>query len=44
MCNNPNPDLVNINASPKFGQIPSICSKDIEHKRNSDKIMDHQGP
>ena len=30
MCNNPNLDLVNINAYPKFGQIPSIHSKDIE--------------
>ena len=30
--NNPNIDLVNINAYAKFGQIPSICSQDIEQK------------
>ena len=30
MCNNPNLDLVNINAYAKFGQILSICSQDIE--------------
>ena len=29
-------DLVNINAFIKFGQILSICSKDIKRKRNSD--------
>ena len=29
MHNNPNLDLVNINADAKFGQIPSICSQDI---------------
>ena len=34
-------DLVNINAFIKFGQILSICSKDIERKRNSDM---NQGP
>ena len=34
-------DLVNINAFIKFGQIVSICSKDIELKRNSDI---NQGP
>ena len=34
--NNPNIDLVYINAYSKFGQILSICSKDIEWKRNSD--------
>ena len=28
-------DLVNINVFIKFGQILSICSKDIEGKRNS---------
>ena len=28
-----NLDLVNINASAKFGPIPSICSQDIEWKR-----------
>ena len=36
-CNNPNIDLVNINAHPNSGQIPSIRSKDIERIRNSDK-------
>ena len=35
--NNANLDLVNINVYSKFGQIPSIRSKDIERKRNSDK-------
>ena len=36
MCNNPNLDLVNINAYAKFGQNPSNCSQDIEWKQNSD--------
>ena len=36
MCNNPNLDLVSINAYAKFGQNPSICSQDIERKQNSD--------
>ena len=40
-CNNPNLDLVNINAYAKVGQLPSIRSQDIEWKRNSDII---QGP
>ena len=40
-CNNPNLDLVNINAYAKFGLIPSIVSQDIEWKRNSDN---NQGP
>ena len=31
-ANNPDLDLVNINAYTKFGQIPSICSEDIERK------------
>ena len=35
MCNNPNIDLVNINAYIKFGEIMSVCSQDIERKRNS---------
>ena len=39
--NNTNLDLVNINAYIKFGEILSICSKDIEQKRNSDI---NQGP
>ena len=34
MCNNPNVDLVNMNAYIKFGEILSICSQDIERKRN----------
>ena len=34
--NNPNQDLVNMNAHTKFGEILSISSKDIEWKRNSD--------
>ena len=34
--NNPNLDVVNINAHAKLGQMPSICSQDIERKRNSD--------
>ena len=38
---NPSPDVVNINAFAKFGQIPSICSQDIGLKRNSDI---NQGP
>ena len=39
--NNPNLDLVNINAYAKFGQIPSIHSQVIERKQNSDI---NQGP
>ena len=34
MCNNPNPDVVDINAYTKFGEILSICSEDIERKGN----------
>ena len=42
MHNNPNLDLVNINASAKFGQIPSFCSQDIEWKWSfNDGIMDN---
>ena len=33
-CNNPRLDLVNMNAHIKFGEILSICSIDIERKRN----------
>ena len=33
-CNNPIVDLVNMNAYEKFGEIMSICSQDIEGKRN----------
>ena len=39
--NNPNLDLVNINVYIKSGEILSICSQDIEWKRNSDV---NQGP
>ena len=41
MCNYPNLALININAYAKSGQILSICSQDIEQKRNSDL---NQGP
>ena len=41
MFNHPNLDVVNINAYAKFGQIPSICSHDLERKRNLDI---NQGP
>ena len=34
-CNNPNLDLVNNNAFIKFGENLSICTQDIEWKRNS---------
>ena len=34
MCNNPNVDLVKIYAYIKLGKILSICSQDIERKRN----------
>ena len=36
MRNNPNLDLVNINAYAKLGQIPSIRAQDIVWKQNSD--------
>ena len=39
--NNPNLELVNINAYANFGQNPSICSQDTEWKQNSDF---NQGP
>ena len=39
--NNPKLDLVNVDVYTKFGQILSICSQDIERKRNSDV---NQGP
>ena len=32
--NNPKLDLVNVDVHTKFGQILSICSQDIERKRN----------
>ena len=34
--NNPNLDLVHINAYTKFSQNFSICSQNIEQKQNSD--------
>ena len=40
-CNNPTLDLVNMNAYIKFGENLSICSQDIERKRNSGE---NQGP
>ena len=41
MGNNPKLDLVSVDVHTKFGQILSICSQDIERKRNSDI---NQGP
>ena len=39
--NNPKLDLVNVDVHTKFSRILSICSQDIERKRNSDI---NQGP
>ena len=39
--NNPKEDVVNVDVHTKFGQILSICSRDIERKPNSDI---NQGP
>ena len=39
--NNPKVDVVNVDVHPKFDQILSICSRDIERKQNSDI---NQGP
>ena len=39
--NNPNLDLANINAFIKFCEILSMCSQDIEQKRNSDINQGH---
>ena len=33
MCNNPDVDLVNVDAYIKFGENQSICSHDIEQKQ-----------
>ena len=44
MCNNPNVDLINMNAYLKFGEILSICSQDIEQKRNNDGMTDNPNP
>ena len=41
MCNNPNLDLINMNAYIKFSENRSICSKDIERKQNSGVNQDH---
>ena len=41
ICNNPDIDLVIINAYAKFDLIPSIYSQNTEQKPNSDHI---QGP
>ena len=38
MCNNPNLNLINMNAYIKFGDIMSISSQDIEQKQNSGVI------
>ena len=40
MCNNPKVDLVNINAYIKLDEILSICSQDIELKRNAAQIRE----
>ena len=40
-CNNPKLDHINMNAYVNFGENLSICSKDIERKRNSGV---NQGP
>ena len=34
MCNNPNVDLVNMNAYINFGENLSFCSQDIEREQN----------
>ena len=39
--NNPKLDLVIVDVHTKFGQVLSICSRDIERKRNFDI---NQGP
>ena len=39
--NNSNLDLVNMNAYIKFGEFLSICSQDIERKRNFCDIKGH---
>ena len=39
--NNPKLDLVNMNVYMKFGEIMSICSQDIERRRN---LGVNQGP
>ena len=45
MCNNPNLDVVSINAYAKSGQIPSIQSLDIEWKQSrNDGVTDNLQP
>ena len=39
---NPNLEYVNINPYTELGKIPSICSQDIERKRNYDGQNDGQ--
>ena len=41
MCKNPDVDLVNIIEYIKFGEILTICSQDIERKRNFAVIKGH---
>ena len=41
-CNNPNVDLVNMNAYIQFCEILSICSQDIEGKQKYDRRNDGQ--
>ena len=41
MCNNPNLDLVNMNAYIKFGENMSSCSQDIECNKISAYIKGH---
>ena len=41
MCNNPNLDLININAYIKFGENLSICSQNIEQKQILAQIKGH---
>ena len=36
MGDNPKLDHVNVDVHTKFGQIVSVCSRDIEWKQNSD--------
>ena len=40
-CNNPNLDLVSINAYTHYGKIVSICTQDIEQAQNSGVNKDH---
>ena len=52
VCNNPNLELVDINAYTEFGEILLICSKDIERKQKPDgpteaqtgRMLDNQNP